>query len=123
MGRCALEESQRLEAQLANEEEQLQRTLASVAADTGTGRSLLEEFRAARQAWLEYKDAECSYAYATALGGELRGRNAAVCLRDLFRARLERVRAERERLEGAQTADEARAPAQPRKSAQPTGMR
>lgn len=99
-GRCALEEAQRLEAELADEEARLVGALERHGeAETGTGQSLVEEFRRAQRAWLAYKDAECSYAYAKAFGGELRGLNAASCLRDLLRERLARVRAERERQE------------------------
>ncbi len=91
-----LAEATRLEAQLAEEEARLASELENRAGgETGTGRSLLEEFRRAQVAWQQYKDAECSYAYATALGGELRGLKAATCLRDLVRERVARVRAQR----------------------------
>ncbi len=109
MSRCALEEAQRLEAQLQEEEERLIRVLQKIEGgnpgDTGTGRSLLEEFNRAQQAWLQYKEAECSYAYATAFGGSIRGLSAASCLRDLLKERIGRVRKAREAWERSQTAE------------------
>jgi uncharacterized protein YecT (DUF1311 family) len=98
IARCALAEVPQLEEQVAAEEQSLVRLLETHAGDTGTGRSLLEEFQRAREAWVQYKEAECSFAYATALGGDLRGLQAATCLRDVLRERLQRLRAQRESL-------------------------
>lgn len=103
VGQCVLAEATRLEAELAEEEAGLAGALeAESGGETGTGRSLLEEFRRAQQAWQQYRDAQCSYAYATALGGDLRGLKAATCLRELMRERVARVRAEREQLQREQ---------------------
>ncbi len=101
VGQCVLAAVARLEAQLADDEARLTSALESQpGGETGTGRGLLEEFLRAQQAWRQYQEAQCSYAYATALGGDLRGLQAAMCLRDLLRERVARVRAELERLAG-----------------------
>ncbi len=94
-----LARAQDLQSRLEQEEaallSELQAADAGAPAETGTGRSLAQEFERSRAAWREYRDAECSLAYATAFGGSLRGLKAATCLSELNEAQLERVRAMR----------------------------
>jgi uncharacterized protein YecT (DUF1311 family) len=97
---CQFEKVTRLEAELAAEYERTSTLLETVvvrtSGDTGTGRTLVEEFRRSQDAWLAYKEAQCSYAYATAMGGVDRGSHAMNCLQGLLEERIARVRAIRQ---------------------------
>ena len=107
---CMLTRAQGLQTQLEQEEaallSELQAADARATAETGTGRSLAQEFERSRDAWREYRDAECSLAYATAFGGAIRGLKAATCLGELNEERLGRVRALRAMLSEASPTQE-----------------
>jgi len=105
MSECAMAEVQALEQQLQAAESgmlaDLERIAATSPGDTGTGRTIVEEFGRSQATFNAYKEAECSYAYSTAFGGSIRGLYAALCLRELLKQRLERVVRARNALPGS----------------------